>query len=347
MYNGVKVLDVHGHVSSPTAARAFVSMLMASNTAMRSPLAPGAAPTGRGPNEHTDEAYMATAKMHADFMSARNIDVQIIGPRPFLMLGWMQPHLLPAWTRFVNDCIHKQCTLIPDRFIGAAQLPQNSDAPDLSHCLDELRRCVDDLGFKAVYLSPDPKGLRSTPGMNTSYWDPIYAECQKRGLPIIVHGTNCQDQRIGIIPQNYQVGFMFEQFLATQLLSHGDVFDRFPELKVVICHGGGALNRFIPTDPHLGQKDYTKNLFFDTCVHDIPVLEATIKQRGVKNTLFGTEAPGSGGAVRPETGKTADDLVPVISAIDFLSEDDKLQIFNKGPMSFCPAFADVPEAAHA
>ena len=31
--------------------------------------------------------------MHADFMSERNIDVQIIGPRPFMMMGWMQPHL--------------------------------------------------------------------------------------------------------------------------------------------------------------------------------------------------------------------------------------------------------------
>ena len=41
-------------------------------------------------------------------MDERNIDVQIIGPRPFMMMGWMQPHLLPAWTRFVNDCIHKQ-----------------------------------------------------------------------------------------------------------------------------------------------------------------------------------------------------------------------------------------------
>ncbi|MSQ09685.1 MAG: amidohydrolase, partial [Dehalococcoidia bacterium] len=88
----------------------------------------------------------------------------------------------------------------------------------------------------------------------------------------------------------------------------------------------------------LGQADYTKNLFFDTCVLDIPVLEASIKQKGVGNTLFGTEAPGSGGAVRPETGKTSDDLVPIISSFNWLTEDDKLAIFNKNPLRFCTAF---------
>lgn len=340
MYNGVKVFDSHGHVSAPTATRAFLAGLIASNTARKSPLAPGGSrATGRGEGQLlSDEHFQITAKMHADFMSERNIDVQIIGPRPFMMLGFMQPHLLRSWTAFVNDSIHKQVTFFPDRFIGAAQLPQESDAPDLSHCLPELERCHKELGFQAVYLSPDPAGLRTTPGMNEAYWYPIYEYCQRNNLPIIVHGTNCQDKRFYPIPENYQVGFMQEQFLATQLLSHTDVFVKFPDLRVMVCHGGGAPNRFIKTDHHLGQADYSKNLFFDTCVLDIPVLEASIKQKGVGNTLFGTEAPGSGGAVRPETGKTSDDLVPIISSFNWLTEDDKIAIFNKNPLKFCTAF---------
>jgi len=73
------------------------------------------------------------------------------------------------------------------------------------------------------------------------------------------------------------------------------------------------------------------------------VLEATIKQKG-KQTVFGTEAPGSGGAVRPETGKTSDALVPIISAFDWLSEDDKLDIFNRTPQKFCTALSGVAGA---
>lgn len=346
MYNGTRVLDVHGHVSSPAGSRAYVVGVMASNSPSRSPLAPGARRGGRGAPDLSDEAFHAAAQEHAEYMDARNIDVQIIGPRPFTVMGWMEPHLIPSWSTFTNDCIKKQIDAFPDRFIGAGFLPQISEAPDLSNCIPELERCANELGFKAMYLSPDPGGRRTTPGMNEPYWFPVYEKCQELGLPIIVHGTNCLDPRIRIIPQNYQIGFLWEQYLATQLLGHGDVFERFPELKICVCHGGGALNRFIPTDNHLPQKDLSKNLYFDTCVYDIPVLEATIKQKG-KQILFGTEAPGSGGAVRPETGKTSDDLVPIIGGFDFIPEEEKIEIFNKRPTVFCDAFNKVAGAVPA
>ena len=134
------------------------------------------------------------------------------------------------------------------------------------------------------------------------------------------------------------LNFVIQEYLATQLLEHSDVFDLFPRLKIVVCHCGGALDRFVKTDGHLGQKDLSRNLFFDTCGYDLIFLEAAIKQRGVHQMLFGTEAPGSGRAVRPETGLTSDNLVPILAAFDFITEEDKLYIMNKGPAEFCPAF---------
>jgi predicted TIM-barrel fold metal-dependent hydrolase len=237
--------------------------------------------------------------------------------------------------------IHQQCQMAPDRFLGAAMLPQHSDAPDLSNCLDELNRCVTELGFAAAYVSPDPGGRRTTPGMHEAYWYPLYARVQELGIPLIVHGTNSLDPRFRVVPHNYQLGFYTEQYLAGQFLSHGDVFERFPELKVIICHCGGGLDRFIPTDPHIAQKDLSENLFYDTCAYDLNFLEAAIKQRGVPRLLFGTEAPGSGRAVRPETGRTSDDLVPIIGAFDFITEDDKIKIFNENPARVVPALAKI------
>ncbi len=342
MYNGYKVLDVHGHVSAPAAARAAVVNLLASNTAGGSPIRRGRA----GP-ELSDDAFKAAAKTHADYMDERNIDVQIIGPRPFTMLGWMEPHLLPSWVEITNDSIFKQCQSFPDRFLGACMLPQISEAPDLSNCIPELERCVKEYGFIAVYLSPDPGGRRTTPGMFEPYWYPVYAKCQELGLPIIIHGTNCLDPRIRILPQNYQIGFLVEQYIATQLLSHSDVFERYPELKIIVCHCGGALDRFIKTDNHLSQRNLTQNLFFDTCGYDLNYLEAAIKQRGVPQTCFGTEAPGSGRAVRPETGLTSDNLVPVIGAFNFLTDSDKKAIMHDNPLMVVPGFAKVAQATTA
>ena len=337
MYHNVRVLDVHGHVTVPFAANSFLVLMMGSNTPMASPVGQDRA----GPAGVTPEQFREAALGHARYMDERNIDVQIIGPRPFLMLGWMEPHLLPAWTRYVNDMIHQQCAMFPDRFLGAAMLPQVSDAADLSHCLDELNRCVTELGFAAAYVSPDPDGRRTTPGMHEAYWYPVYARAQELGIPLIVHGTNALDPRYRVVPHNYQLGFLTEQYLAGQFLSHGDVFERFPELKVIICHCGGALDRFIPTDHHIAQKDLSENLFYDTCGYDLNFLEAAIKQRGVPRMLFGTEAPGSGRAVRPETGRTSDDLVPVIGSFDFLTEEEKIKIFNENPARVVPALAKV------
>ncbi|HVB07267.1 MAG TPA: amidohydrolase family protein, partial [Acidimicrobiales bacterium] len=180
MYNGAKVFDVHSHVSVPGSSRSFAASLMASNTVMKSPLSQG----GRDPS--TEEEYRAAVAAHLSYMDDRDIDVQILGPRPYMQLGWMAPHLIPAWCRYVNDTIHQQVAFHPDRFLGAVALPQNSDAPDISHVLPELERCVNEYNFVAAYLSPDPKGLRTTPGVNEPYWYPLYERCSELNLPIIV-----------------------------------------------------------------------------------------------------------------------------------------------------------------
>ncbi len=337
MYHDIPVFDVHGHVSVPFAANSLAVLMMGSNTPMPSPIGQPAA----GPAQVTVADFRAAAEDHVRYLDERQIDVQLIGPRPFLTLGWMEPHLLPAWTTYVNDMIYQQCSFFPDRFLGACQLPQLSDAADLSGCIGELNRCVSEYGFAAAYVSPDPSGRRTTPGMHEPYWYPLYERCQELDIPIIVHGTNSLDPRYRVVPHNYQLGFVTEQYLAGQFLSHGDVFDRFAGLRVIICHCGGALDRFIPSDHHLAQKDLSANLFYDTCAYDLIFLEAAIRQRGADRMLFGTEAPGSGRAVRPETGRTSDDLVPVIGGLGFLSEQDKKKIFHENPVRVVPGFAGL------
>lgn len=333
MYNDHLVLDVHGHVSVPLAAYAPLLLMLGGNSAMR----PAALRTLSGVS---DDEFRQEAAEHVAYLDARAIDVQIIGPRPFLMFGWMEQHLLPDWTTFINDLIHQQCGFFPDRFRAACQLPQSASAEDTRHCLPELERCVTELGFVAAYVSPDPGGRRTTPGMADPYWYPLYERAAELGVPLIVHGTNSLDERVAEVPHNYQLAFITEQYLATQVLAHSDVFDRFPGLRVLVCHCGGALNRFIASDPRLPQRDLSANLFFDTCAYDEIFLSAAIRQRGVAQMCFGTESPGAGKAVRPETGRSSDDLVPVLASFEFLSEQDRLDILTWNPVRVFPALAD-------
>jgi predicted TIM-barrel fold metal-dependent hydrolase len=355
MFKGTKVLDVHGHVSAPQAARNWIMGGFSSGFVGESPFRRqgggggegggegGGGRFGGGGNPLGDEAFMTSNQGHATYMDERNIDVQSIGPRPFTMMGWMPRHLLTRWCEFTNDTIKKQVDNFPTRFVGASMLPQIAEAPDLSNCVPELEKCIKEYGFDGTYLSPDPDGRHNSPGMHTSYWDPVYKTLQDNNMAAFIHGTNCLDPRIAHIPGNYQIGFVVETFLATRILAFSDLFDRFPNLRICIAHAGGALDRFIVSSNHRRQrgKDLKNNLFFDTCAYDADYLELAIKQWGVDSMAFGTEAPGSGGAIRPETGKTSDDLLPIIDSFSSLSEGDKTTIINTNPQKVFPKLAKV------
>ena len=77
MYNGVKVLDVHGHVSSPEATSNYLMLMMAANTAFPNPLQPG----GRATPGLSPEDFQRASKRHVDYMDERNIDLpEVMNP---------------------------------------------------------------------------------------------------------------------------------------------------------------------------------------------------------------------------------------------------------------------------
>jgi predicted TIM-barrel fold metal-dependent hydrolase len=343
MYNGIPVLDVHSHIRWQRGANSFMNFLMSSNTALPSPLAGGKSSEVPGMR---DEDFREAAERHAKYLDEHSIDVQILGPHPVEVHGWMEPHIFKSWTTYVNDAIFKMVQARPDRWVGACQLPQDPRAPDARHMVPELERCVSDYAFVATYVSPDVTGRRDSPGMNDPYWFPLYERCQELGVPILIHGTSGLDPRYRVVPHNYQLAFLSEQYFALMFLRHSDVFERFPELKILVCHMGGALDRFIKQSDFLAPKKDLHNLYFDSCAYDLPYLAAAIKQRGVSQVCFGVEAPGSGGTIRPETGKPSDDLVPLIgdhAELKFLTEEDKLNIFHHNPAKFCPGLATPVE----
>lgn len=333
MYNGVPVLDVHGHVHGPEAIDAAVPRVFALNVPHPRPLLPGATP----PAGMTVDDFKRAGEHQAAYMEKLNIDVQLLSPRPYMMMGFMEPHILPSWIGHENDTVAMQIKAYPDLYVGACALPQISEAPDLSNCIPELERCVKEYGFIGAFVSPDPGGRDKTPAMNEPYWFPLYEKACELNIPLLVHSTSKQDPRHNIIP----LGYFFEQFWASQFLAHGDTFDRYPGLKVIICHSGAAVHRLIKEDFHLPQRDTSNNLFYESAAYELNFLATAIKQHGVSQTLFGTEAPGAGRQINPETGRAGDDLVPAIASFDWLSEDDKIDIFYRNVKRLFPKLAEL------
>jgi predicted TIM-barrel fold metal-dependent hydrolase len=351
-FDGYSVLDVHGHMSGPPQVRAWAYNLIALRSPEESQL------------ELEDAEVEKALERHLTVLDERRIDVQLISPRPVAMMHWERPFIQRAWARTTNDLIAQQCRLHPDRFVGVAQLPQSRDL-DTSSVIGELERCIGELGFVGAIVNPDPAGDRQTPGMNDPYWHPLYRRAEELGCTLVVHPSLTRDPRVEGIPHSYQYNNLTEETLATLLLEHFDVFERFPGLRVVVCHCGGALRRQLEQGRRTrggivggsGQRGggqvgmnvrrrervartWHDNLFFDTCAYDSDFLEAAIRQRGVDQMVFGSEAPGSGTSVKnPETGRPSDDLVPVLERMASLTTEDRRKILHDNVMRVFPLLA--------
>ena len=348
VYNDTRVLDVHSHIRPLRPGYLFFNDLVHSRLPLESPIGPG---KHSGIAGMRDEDFQASAAGHASYLDERNIDTQILTPHPLRVFGWLEPYLFEAWVRYCNDMIFKIAQAQPERFVGACILPQNAQAKDTSNCIEELERCVLEYGFAAAFISPDISGKRDSPAMSEPYWYPLYEKCQELGVPIVVHGTDGLDPRYRSLPtQYYQMTFLTEQYMALATLRQNDQFERFPGLKVVVCHCGGALDRHIGDYAWLCKdRDNSQNLFYDTCSYDLDFLATAIKQKGVSQMCFGVEAPGGGVNNRPGTDRTADDMVPMITehpTLSFLTEQDKMDILHHNPAKVCPPLVD-PVAANA
>ncbi len=114
------------------------------------------------------------------------------------------------------------------------------------------------------------------------------------------------------------------------------MFKDFPKLKIIASHGGGAipyqLGRF--DAPSLRGRnavrfrDQLQQLYFDTVLYTAPALELLIKTVGADRCLFGSECPGVGSAVDPDTGETMDNIRPHIENFGWLSQQDRDKIFS-------------------
>jgi OH-DDVA meta-cleavage compound hydrolase len=114
------------------------------------------------------------------------------------------------------------------------------------------------------------------------------------------------------------------------------VLEDFPSLKIVVSHGGGAIpyqiGRFQAGSMRPGAKrtfvEGMNKLYFDTVLYSEGALRLLIDTVGAERCLFGSECPGVGSKVVPATGKTMDNIAPIIAGFDWLSEADKKLIFE-------------------
>jgi 4-oxalmesaconate hydratase len=236
-----------------------------------------------------------------------------------------------TWTRACNDLVHRVVGLYPDNFAAVCQLPQFPGAP-LTQSIEELTRCVGELGFVGCNLNPDPSGGHWTsPPLTDRHWYPLYEKMVELDVPAMVHvSASCN-------PNFHATGAHYINADTTAFMQfiQGDLFRDFPALRFVIPHGGGAvpyhwgryrgLADMLKRPPLAGH--VMRNVFFDTCVYHQPGIDLLVEVIDVNNILFGSEMVGAVRGIDPQTGHYFDDTKRYIDALD-IPAADKHKIFE-------------------
>jgi predicted TIM-barrel fold metal-dependent hydrolase len=327
------IVDVHAHLVAPGSFYAHRANLLASGGYYR-------------PNPGiSDDALAEAAASNVAIMDSVGTDVQLISPRPFQQMHSTKPdHVVHWWIEANNDLIARTVQMHPTRFAGVAGLPICAGSP-VENALPELDRVVNELGFVGIALNPDPyEGNGPSPHLGDKYWYPLYERLSEYDVPALIHSAGCGNGR-----ESYSEHFITEESIATLNLLRSTVFADFPNLRIIIGHGGGSVPYQIGRwqaevlAPNLGGDPANerfevslRKLWFDTVLHHPPSLELLFKTVGADRCMFGTEKPGSGSAINPDTGRSFDDLKPVIEAIDFLSERDRALIFEENARTVFP-----------
>ena len=319
------IIDCHGHYT--TAPPAHTEWRAAQVAAHQS----GDAPPDY-PHFSDDQLRETLEGSQLRLLAERGIDMTIFSPRASGMAHHIgDEKVSAAWARVCNDLIKRVVDLYPERFIGVCQLPQSPGVP-IENSVEELERCVLELGFVGCNLNPDPSGGHWTaPPLTDRSWYPYYEKMIELDVPAMIHVSDSDNPNFHATGAHY----MNADTTAFMQFVQGDLFGDLPELRLVIPHGGGAVpyhwGRYRGLADMLGKpplrEHAMKNVFFDTCVYHQPGINLLFDVIDHDNLLFGSEMVGAVRVVDPETGQFFDDTKRYVEALE-LSGWDRDKVFE-------------------
>lgn len=319
------VIDCHGHYTVlPKAHDAWREAQIAAFKAGE--------PIPEYPEISDAEIRETIEQNQLKLIKERGADLTIFSPRASAMAHHVGDQAISEeWAFHCNNLIARVVAMFPETFVGVCMLPQSPKA-DLTASVKELRRCVEELGFIGCNLNPDPGGGHfEHPPLTDEYWFPIYEAMSELDVPAMIHVSGSCN------PAMHATGgfYIAADTVAFMQLMQGDLFAKFPKLRFIIPHGGGAVpyhwGRYrgladMLKKPKLDEYIMT-NVFFDTCVYHQPGVNLLADVIANKNILFGSEMVGAVRGIDPQTGHYFDDTKRYVDALD-ISDAERHAIFE-------------------
>jgi aminocarboxymuconate-semialdehyde decarboxylase len=227
--------------------------------------------------------------------------------------------------RLVNDAFAAITRERNERFAALATLPLCDPAASVT----ELRRAMTELRMPGAMLFSNVNGV----ALADERFDALYAEADKLGAVLHIHPTD----PVGVEAMTDYwlmplVGFLFDTTLAAAKLVFAGVPARYPNIKWVLSHLGGAipylaerLDRGWEAFPDCRENiaeapsTYLRQFYFDTVNFDPRALELAVDFAGASQILAGSDYPHQIGSI-PKMKESLHALR--------VSEDERKMIFG-------------------
>jgi aminocarboxymuconate-semialdehyde decarboxylase len=249
-------------------------------------------------------------------MDRAGIDIQVLSAAPQLPYGADAGRAVAA-ARHVNDEYAALVAAHPDRFraFGATPFVCSSDerptalraggspTSPMTHIdasIDEMNRAIDELGMVGVTMTTSVLNRAIT----DHDFEPIFAALDARGAVLYLHpaGNGACSPLVAEHDITWMVGAPFEDTIAAMQLITSGHLQRYPGVKIICSHLGGALPMITRrADDHLAfeapdtpqpPSQAVHRLWFDSVSHcHGPALRCAIDSFGADRILLGTDFP--------------------------------------------------------
>jgi aminocarboxymuconate-semialdehyde decarboxylase len=289
----MRIIDVHNHFYPPEYVEAIQrgpSNIKVTYDRERNPLLHYPGDYNILVRGHRDISY------RADVLARAGVAKQVL---TFTTPGTHveSPQRSVELARMVNDSLAKIMKERGDRFSALATLPLND--PDAS--VAELERTFGELGFRGVMLYSNVNGV---PLDDQRFW-PLYEKADSLNAVCSIHPNS----PVGVEAMTEYwlmplVGFLFDTTLAAAKLVFSGVTERFPRIKWILAHLGGAI-------PYIAERldrgyaafrecrenisrppsEYLKTFYYDTVNFDQAALRLALTFAGPDHLLAGSDYP--------------------------------------------------------
>lgn len=231
-------------------------------------------------------------------MDDGHIDIQGLSVSPRLFYYEFPIETTAEVAALCNDGIQNIVEEHGDKFFPIGTVPlQNTEA-----AVKELRRISREYGFRSIQIGTEVNGKTiAEPELI-----PFYEAVAEEDMTILIHPFAYGEQKF--MDKYYLNNFVGNPLYTTLAAAHlifSGILDKFPTLRIVLCHGGGFLPYQIGRFDH-GFKErkepkenisklpsyyYEKNFYFDTVLHSDKALKCLVELAGSEKVMLGSDYP--------------------------------------------------------